>query len=92
MDLPELRHDGNDRLLRQLRRAEGRRGWQRGRADAFVRRALARQHESGDRQARPGCTVGAGVVPEFMPKQNSALVGTTAGRSNDAPRREIDCD
>jgi hypothetical protein len=24
-----------------------------------------------------------------MPKQNSALVGTTAGRSNDAPRREI---
>jgi hypothetical protein len=24
-----------------------------------------------------------------MPKQNSALVGTTAGLSNDAPRREI---
>jgi hypothetical protein len=29
------------------------------------------------------------AVPEFMPKQNSALVGTTAGLSKDAPRREI---
>jgi hypothetical protein len=35
------------------------------------------------------CGAGACVQPEFMPKQNSALVGTTAGRSNDAPRREI---
>ncbi len=39
------------------------------------------RHESRDRQAPRGRTVGAGVVAAFMPKRNSALVGTTAGRS-----------
>jgi hypothetical protein len=47
---------------------------------------LADRRESDDRQAPRGRTVGAGVVTAFMPKQNSALVGTTAGRSNEAPR------
>ena len=51
--------------------------------------ALADRRESDDRQAPRGRTVRASVVPAFMPKQNSALVGTAAERSNDAPRPEI---
>ena len=50
---------------------------------------LADRRESDDRQAPRGCTAGAGVVPAFMPTQNSAPVATTAGRSNYAPRPEI---
>jgi hypothetical protein len=42
---------------------------------------LADRRESDDRQAARGRTVGAGVVPAFMPKQNSAPVATTAGRT-----------
>jgi hypothetical protein len=36
-----------------------------------------------------GRVVRTSVTPEFMLKQNSALVGTTAGRSNETPRPEI---
>jgi hypothetical protein len=42
---------------------------------------LADRRESDDRQAARGRTIGAGVVPAFMPKQNSAPVATPAGRS-----------
>ena len=38
---------------------------------------LADRRESEDRQAPRGRTVRAGVVPAFMPKQNSALVGNS---------------
>jgi hypothetical protein len=50
---------------------------------------LAGPAEMTDWQTPSGRTVGVDAAPEFRPKQNSALVGTTAGLSNDAPRREI---
>ena len=50
---------------------------------------LANRRESDDRQAPRDRIVGARVVAAFMPKQNSAQVATTAGRSNDLPRPEI---